>query len=120
MNASDRPAIFVAPPLTILVGGHDMDVFKKTVAAILVASALTLAAAPALAAPRSGSAWWTNCTQVHKRYPHGVGKRRAHDHTRSGTNPVTNFKRSTALYLYAVGHNSRLDADHDGVACEKH
>jgi hypothetical protein len=54
------------------------------------------------------------------RYPHGVGKLRAHDHTRSGTNAVTNFKRSTRLYNYATSRNSRLDADHDGVACEKH
>ena len=66
------------------------------------------------------AAWWTNCTSVHTRYPHGVGKLRARDHTRSGTNPVTNFRRSTVLYNIAVSHNSRLDADHDGVACEAH
>jgi ABC-type sugar transport system substrate-binding protein len=97
-----------------------MDVFRKTVAALLAASALALAAAPALAAPRSASTWWTNCTQLHNRYKHGLGRANAHDHTKSGTNPVTNFYRSTRLYNYSTSHNSRLDADHDGVACEAH
>jgi len=46
-----------------------------------------------------------------------VGKLRAHDRT-TGT-PVTNFKRSTRLYNFAISHNRRLDADRDGVACEK-
>jgi hypothetical protein len=72
------------------------------------------------AATARTAAWWTNCTSVHARYPHGVGKLRGHDHTKSGTNPVTNFTRSTRLYNIAVSHNSRLDADHDGVACEAH
>jgi hypothetical protein len=97
-----------------------MNVLKRSVAVVLAAAGLTLVAAPAPAAPTRASAWWTNCTQVHKRYPHGVGKLRAHDHTRSGTNPVTNFKRSTRLYNYAISRNRRLDADHNGVACEKH
>jgi hypothetical protein len=77
-------------------------------------------AASARSAPAASTAWWSNCTNVHKRYAHGVGKLRARDHTRSGTNPVTNFKRSTRLYNFATSHNKRLDADHDGVACEKH
>jgi hypothetical protein len=97
-----------------------MHVLKRSAAVVLATAALTLVAAPAPAAPTRASAWWTNCTQVHKRYAHGVGKQRARDHTRSGTNPVTTFKRSTRLYNYALSHNSRLDADHDGVACEKH
>jgi hypothetical protein len=85
--------------------------------ALSLVGALGLGAA---SAPASSTAWWTNCTNVHKTYPHGVGKLHAHDHTRSGTNPVTNFKRSTRLYNFAISHNTRLDADHDGVACEKH
>ena len=60
---------------------------------------------------------WKNCTNVNKRYPHGVGKLRARDNT-SGT-PVTNFYRSTALYLIAMSHNRGLDRDKDGIACEK-
>jgi hypothetical protein len=97
-----------------------MNVLRRTAAAVLAAVALTLLAAPALAAPSKASSWWTNCTQLHKRYPHGVGKLHAHDHTKSGTNPVTNFKRSTRLYNIAISHNKRLDADKDGIACEKH
>jgi hypothetical protein len=97
-----------------------MAVFRKIVAAFLVASALALATTPALAAHHSASSWWTNCTQLHHKYKHGLGRANARDHTRSGTNPVTNFYRNTRLYNYAVSHNSRLDADHDGVACEAH
>ena len=59
---------------------------------------------------------WTNCDAVHRVYPHGVGKVHAHDHT-SGT-PVTNFKHSDQLYRTAMAHNSGLDRDRDGIACE--
>jgi len=61
---------------------------------------------------------WKNCTLVNKRFPHGVGKLLAHDKT-TGT-PVTNFRRSTALYLTAMHYNRGLDRDKDGIACEKH
>jgi hypothetical protein len=81
---------------------------------------LAVFGASAHSAPAATTAWWTNCTHVHTLYPHGVGRLRAHDHTRSGTNPVTNFRRSTRLYNIGISQNSRLDADHDGVACEKH
>jgi hypothetical protein len=78
-----------------------------------------MAAAPALGT--SGSQLPGGRTaRASTRYPHGLGKLRAHDHTRSGTNPVTNFRRSTVLYNLAISHNSRLDADHDRVACEAH
>ena len=60
---------------------------------------------------------WQNCTHVRTKYPHGVGKRFAHDKT-SGV-PVTNFKRSTLLYLRAMSYNRGLDRDKDGIACEK-
>ena len=93
---------------------------RRNLGALAMVGAFALGVAPVPAATGSATAWWTNCTSVHVRYPHGVGKLNAHDHTRSGTNPVTNFKRSTRLYNYATSHNSRLDADHDGVACEKH
>jgi hypothetical protein len=58
-----------------------------------------------------------NCTNLNRRYPHGVGTRHAHDHT-SGT-PVTNFRRSNRLYWRAEHHNSDLDRDNDRIACEK-
>lgn len=56
-----------------------------------------------------------NCTNLNKKWPHGVGKRHARD---KGGN-VTNFKRSTKLYRIANNHNSTLDGDNDGIACEK-
>lgn len=58
-----------------------------------------------------------NCTNLNKKWPHGVGRKGAHDKT-SGT-PVTNFKRSTRLYRRADAHNGTLDSDNDGIACEK-
>jgi Excalibur calcium-binding domain len=60
---------------------------------------------------------YKNCTNLNKRYPHGLGRRLARDHT-SGT-PVRNFYRSTRLYNVAMSHNRGLDRDKDGIACEK-
>jgi Excalibur calcium-binding domain len=60
---------------------------------------------------------YKNCTNLNKRYPHGVGRLRAHDKT-SGT-PVTTFKRSTRIYVLAISYNAGLDRDKDGIACEK-
>ncbi len=60
---------------------------------------------------------WSNCTVVNQRLPHGVGLKRAHDHT-SGT-PVRNFRHDSALYHAAMRANARLDRDKDGIACEK-
>lgn len=56
-----------------------------------------------------------NCTALHKKYKHGVGRKGAHDKVRGHTKPVTNFKRDTALYK----RNKALDRDKDGVACEQ-
>jgi Excalibur calcium-binding domain len=60
---------------------------------------------------------YKNCTNFHKRYPHGVGRRLARDKT-SGT-PVRTFLRSTLIYNRAMRYNSGLDRDKDGIACEK-
>jgi Excalibur calcium-binding domain len=68
----------------------------------------SLAAAPPL---------YKNCTNLNKRYPHGLGGVGARDQT-SGT-LVTNFKRSTRLYKLAMSYNRGLDRDKDGIACEK-
>jgi hypothetical protein len=51
---------------------------------------------------------------MHTDYPHGVGKKGAHDKT-SGT-PVTTFFVSNALYQL----NSESDRDGDSIACEQH
>lgn len=54
-----------------------------------------------------------NCTEMHKAYPHGVGKKGAVDQT-SGTK-VTNFFVNDKLYAA----NKKSDRDKDGIACEK-
>lgn len=88
---------------------------------IPVAVAIALvSAAPAYAAVRSADAMpvlYKNCTNVNKKYPHGIGKATARDKT-SGT-PVTTFKRSNKLYSVAMSYNKGLDRDKDGIACEK-
>jgi hypothetical protein len=93
--------------------------------AAFVLPAGALAAAPVLApvgqpaVTGAVSSIWTNCTSVHTRYAHGVGRLNARDHTRSGIGGVTTFTRSTRLYNTAMRYNSDLDRDRDGVACEK-
>jgi hypothetical protein len=84
----------------------------------LVFTVLALAiASTAFARTAIAPTLYTNCTNLNKRYPHGLGKLGARDHT-SG-DPVTNFKRSTKLYKLAMSYNRGLDRDKDGVACEK-
>ena len=75
--------------------------------------ALAVAVPSAAAGPRK----FKNCAALNEVYPHGVGKATAHDH--SSDDPVTDFKRSTALYKKIVGYRKSLDRDKDGIACEK-
>jgi Excalibur calcium-binding domain len=60
---------------------------------------------------------YKNCTNLNKKYSHGLGRANARDKT-SGE-PVTTFKRSTRLYRIAMSHNRGLDRDKDGIVCEK-
>jgi Excalibur calcium-binding domain len=83
----------------------------KLIAVAAVSAGLALGASSA-----GASASFQNCKALNSVYRHGVGRVGAHDHTRSGTNPVTNFKRSNRLYRL----NRGLDRDRDGIACEKH
>ena len=87
----------------------------------LVAVAVTTFAATALFLTGPASTHTTglhdNCTNLNKTWPHGVGLANARDRT-SGTR-VTNFYRNTKAYRAAEGHNGTLDADNDGIACEK-
>ena len=85
--------------------------------AVLAAGAMVWGGVPFAAATGAVSAPWKNCTQVNKKYLHGVGKVGARDKT-SGT-PVTNFKRSNFLYKTAMRYNRGLDRDKAGIACEK-
>jgi hypothetical protein len=87
------------------------------IAAIVLVLAGVLAVAGLATAARV-PAVYDNCTKFNKKYRHGVGRARAHDHTR-GHHPVTTFRRSTRLYKAAVKWNRDLDRDRDGVACEK-
>ena len=82
-------------------------------------AAAAVAATLSVAAPASAhtTGIHDNCTALNKKFPHGVGLKKARDKT-SGT-PVTNFKRSNKIYRTAMKHNSTLDRDKDGIACEK-
>ena len=76
--------------------------------AALGASPVAAAKAPLL---------YKNCTNLNKKYKHGIGRAHARDRT-SGT-PVTTFLRSDRLYRIAMSYNRGLDRDHDGIACER-
>lgn len=95
---------------------------RRLIVPLLVSACVGLATvggvAQAVATSSAIPYLWKNCTHVHTKYRHGVGKLHAHDHT-SGT-PVTNFYRSTRLYNIAMSYNRGLDRDKDGIACEQH
>jgi hypothetical protein len=93
-----------------------VNIISKSVAAAAVTVGL-LGASVVPAQASSATGIWKNCTAFHTKYKHGVGRSNAHDHT-SGR-PVTTFLHSTATYNTAMSHNKRLDADKDGIACEK-
>lgn len=58
-----------------------------------------------------------NCTNLNKKWAHGVGRKNAVDKT-SGVK-VKNFFHSNTAYWAAENHNGTLDRDNDGIACEK-
>jgi len=94
--------------------------FRRATVGALTALALALPMAGALSTPAEAVSYhYKNCTALHKHFKHGVGKSGANDKVRGKTKPVTNFKKSTKIYKAAIKYNRRLDADHDGVACEK-
>jgi hypothetical protein len=90
---------------------------RLSAVAAAVALLLAMPAGTALARFDAAPRLYKNCTNLNKKYPHGLGRVGARDHT-SGT-PVTNFKRSTKLYKLAMSYNRGLDRDKDGIACEK-
>jgi hypothetical protein len=94
-----------------------MKLQLNSASVVLAAGAIVLGSTPFAPAARAVPAPWKNCTQTNKRYPHGVGRVGARDHT-SGT-PVTTFKRNNFLYKTAMRYNRGLDRDKDGIACEK-
>ena len=109
--------VSIRPPLRTVGSSRELPPVNRV---MFVAAAAMLLASPASAAISAASAappLYKNCTNVNKRYPHGLGRVGARDHT-SGT-PITNFKRSTKLYRLAMSYNRGLDRDKDGIACEK-
>ncbi|AZZ40804.1 calcium-binding protein [Acidipropionibacterium jensenii] len=89
--------------------------------AALVAGGLTGVSTTSSSAATRAPSWTRNCSTVNKAYPHGVGRAKAKDRVvgRAKRRPVTTFKRSDSLYNQAMRYNKRLDADRDGIACER-
>ena len=88
--------------------------------AVLVATVLAAAGTGAIVtgpADAHTTGIHDNCTNLNKKWPHGVGTRRAVDKT-SGVR-VTNFYRNNDAYWAAERHNGTLDRDNDRIACEK-
>jgi hypothetical protein len=88
---------------------------RLTVAAVLASAPLALTGSMAAEAHETGI--HDNCTNLNKKWPHGVGTRRAVDKT-SGVR-VKNFYRNNDAYWTAERHNPDLDRDNDRIACEK-
>jgi Excalibur calcium-binding domain len=96
-----------------------MNITRRGALALIAVGAVALGIALAVASASGTTPYrWKNCTHVHQKYRHGVGRLHAHDHT-TGV-PVTNFYRSTRLYNIAMSYNRGLDRDKDGIACEQH
>ena len=94
---------------------------RRTFPLVLVAAgaiAVGVAEAPA-ATSYVGPAIWKNCTNVHKRYPHGVGKLRATRSSAGQHRARDDVQAQHTALQHAMRYNKRLDADKDGVACEK-
>ena len=95
-----------------------MPVIKRLgviAATVAISSSSLLLTAPSADAAATGI--YKNCTALHKKWSHGVGRNDARDKT-SGT-PVKNFFHSTKQYKIAMSHNKGLDRDKDGIACEQ-
>ncbi len=90
----------------------------KRLYAGLATAALTMSLAAAMPPANSHTTGiHDNCTNLNRKWPHGVGTRSAVDRT-SGT-PVRNFYKNNDAYWRAERHNGDLDRDNDRIACEK-
>ena len=89
-------------------------------AAALAALTVSLVGlAPLTAASAAVPAPYTNCTVLHKKWPHGIGRANAVDKVSGSGRPVTTFRKDTAGYSKAMTANRGLDRDKDGIACEQ-
>lgn len=84
---------------------------RGAVVLALVAGGGAVLATPADAAVKT----FKNCTELNKKYKHGVGRKGAKDKVKGSTKRVTTFYVNTALY----NANKKSDRDKDGIACEK-
>ncbi|SDS85227.1 Excalibur calcium-binding domain-containing protein [Nocardioides scoriae] len=93
--------------------------FGAAVATAVLTTTLGAAGAIGMAAPAQAhtTGIHDNCTKLNAKWKHGVGRANAVDKT-SGEK-VRNFYHNTKVYKTAVAHNSTLDRDKDGIACEK-
>ncbi|GAA2669617.1 excalibur calcium-binding domain-containing protein [Actinoplanes palleronii] len=90
---------------------------QKLIRGVLVL-ALAAGGGAVLASPAEAAVTiktFKNCTELNKKYKHGVGKKGAKDKVRGKTKAVTTFYVNTKLY----NANKKSDRDKDGVACEK-
>ena len=90
---------------------------KRKVGAAIIAAATTATLLVGSPVSAHVTGIHDNCTNLNKKWPHGVGTRRAVDKT-SGTR-VTSFYRNDDAYWAAEHHNGDLDRDNDHIACEK-
>jgi len=92
---------------------------RLKVAGLAVAMGLVAATGAVIAVPAQAHTIGIhdNCTNLNKKWPHGVGMRRAVDKS-SGVR-VTTFYRNSDAYRAADAHNGTLDRDNDNIACEK-
>ena len=93
---------------------------RRIAASVVSVLAISLPIAAVGSAPANAASHpYKNCTTLHKKYPHGVGRSGAKDKVSGSSKPVTTFKRSTKIYKAVMKHNKGLDRDKDGIACEK-
>ena len=92
---------------------------RSLAAAVLLALPVTaLAASPAQASAKT----YANCTAVHAVYSGGIAKAGVTKnvvHHRDGSTTKVPLKGKVLYSTSAYDANKKLDADHDGVACEK-
>lgn len=92
-----------------------MHITKRVGSVVAAAGLLLGSAALTLPAQAHTTGLHDNCTNFNKRYPNGVGARRAVDQNGDSTN----FLRSNRKYWRAERHNGDLDRDNDRIACEQ-
>jgi hypothetical protein len=79
--------------------------------ALFATPALLLGVVSTVPASAATATHFKNCTQMHKTYPHGVGKPGAKNKGGKVSGPP-----KTSASLYSANHT--LDRDKDGIACE--